>query len=397
MPKASPKLTWCNIRFADDMNWWVKEISDTIHWDSDGLSIVDPRQMSHILDHLDPLREYGLNTDLVDSAFIPFQIKEKNKDGTVRVVRVNETFSESDELLFGLPDVVDEEKGPYADFLDHITKLRVKFLNDNIEFEQKLTVEELEEHIRENQNQAFIEGKALHVFTEVCDILEFVPEGYELADDEDAKKAKASDEDGENVEFVPDVPEVEDEKIEEDETMKWEEDEAEEEEEEEKARPDDSAYDLEAFNDAGSDDDDDDKPKNQTASSGASAKTTNSAAPVLGPIPLRKRRGVFDGRDLRDEPLPFDEPPPGHRERGQDAAHGDEPVAAPDVERRLAKLRRRSGDDHASGAPEIDRTGGVQDRPAAAERRDDTAPAGVAAAEDREPVDAARMAQVAAC
>ena len=264
MPKTSPKLTWCVIRFGSDMNWWVKEISDTIHWDADGLSIVDPRQMAHILDLLDPLREYGLNTDLVDNAFIPFQIKEKNKDGTVRVVRVNETFSESDEMLFGLPDVVDEEKGPYADFLNHITKLRVKFLNDNIEFEQKLTVEELEEHVRENQNQAFMEGKALHVFTEVCDILEFVPEGYELADDEESKKVKSEEEEeGENVDFVPDVEIEEDEKFSQDETMKWDEEE-EEEEEEEVRRPDDSAYDLNAFNDDGSDDEDEDedeKPK----------------------------------------------------------------------------------------------------------------------------------------
>jgi len=265
MPKASPKLTWCNIRFGSDLNWWVKEISDTVHWDPDGLSIVDPRQMGHILDLLDPLREYGLNTDLVDNAFIPFQIKEKGKDGIVRVVRVNETFSESDEMLFGLPDVVDEEKGPYADFVDHITKLRVKFLNDNIEFEQKLTVEELEEHVRENQNQAFIEGKALHAFTEITDILEFVPDGYELADDEDTKKVKSEEDGEENVDFVPDVPDAEDEKIDEDETMKWDEDE-EEEEEEEARRPDDSAYDLDAFNDAGSDDEeDDDKPKKKPA------------------------------------------------------------------------------------------------------------------------------------
>lgn len=291
MPKNSPKLTWCNIRFGEDSNWWVKEISDNVHWDADGLSIVDPRQMAHLLDLLDPLREYGLNTDLVDNAFIPFQLKEKNKDGTVRVLRVNETFSESDEMLFALPDVVDEEKGPYADFIDHITKLRVKFLNDNIEFEQKLTIEELEEHVRENQNQSFMEGKALHVFTEVCDILEFVPEGYELAEDEDAKKGKGAVEEDENVEFVPDVPGLEeDEKIEEDETMKWDEDE-EEEEEEEVARPDDSAYDLSAFHDDGSDDEDDEDEKPAKKKAAAPAKKPAAPAPKkAAPAPAPKKK-----------------------------------------------------------------------------------------------------------
>lgn len=296
MPKSSPKLTWCVIRFGSDMNWWVKEISDTIHWDADGLSIVDPRQMAHILDLLDPLREYGLNTDIVDNAFFPFQIKEKNKDGTVRVVRVNETLSESDEVIFGLPDVVDEDKGPYSDFLNHITKLRVKFLNDNIEFEQKLTIEELEEHVRENQNQAFMEGKSLHVFTEVCDILEYIPEGYELADEEEAKKVKSDEEEGENVDFVPEVEIEEDEKIAQDETMKWDEEE-EEEESEEVRRPDDSAYDLAAFNDAGSDDDDDDdKPKKPAAKSAKSAaKPAAKAAPAAKPAaakaaPAKKKK-----------------------------------------------------------------------------------------------------------
>ncbi len=287
MPKSSPKLTWCVIRFGSDMNWWVKEISDTIHWDADGLSIVDPRQMAHILDLLDPLREYGLNTDIVDNAFFPFQIKEKNKDGTVKVVRVNETISESDEMLFCLPDVVDEDKGPYADFLNHITKLRVKFLNDNIEFEQKLTIEELEEHVRENQNQAFMEGKSLHIFTEVCDILEFVPEGYELADEEEAKKPKSEEDVGEDVDFVPEVEIEEDEKIAQDETMKWDEEE-EEAEEEEVRRPDDSAYDLDAFNHAGSDDDeeDEDKPKKGAAKAEKPAKADKPKKPE----PAKKKK-----------------------------------------------------------------------------------------------------------
>ena len=47
------------------MNWWIKEISDPIHWEIDGLGIIDPRQFQHFLDLLEPLNEYGLQMDLV--------------------------------------------------------------------------------------------------------------------------------------------------------------------------------------------------------------------------------------------------------------------------------------------------------------------------------------------
>ncbi|MDR1496807.1 MAG: hypothetical protein LBS59_00105 [Puniceicoccales bacterium] len=219
MAKQSTNLLWCVARLGRDLNWWVKKTSDAVNWDIDGLSILDPKQVTYVLDLLDPLREYGLLQDIVESAFIPFQIQETMRDKSVRLIRVNESFFESDAILFALPDVVDEEKGPYAEFVDHITQLRVKFLNDNINFEQKLTVDELEDHVREIQNQTYIEGRGLHVFQEITDILEFVPEGYELSGDEDSVSDEADE--GENID-VGDGFDIEtDEKIEEDDTMRW--------------------------------------------------------------------------------------------------------------------------------------------------------------------------------
>ena len=139
-------------------------------------------------------------------------------------------------MHFALPDVIDEEKGPYADFLDAITRFRVKMLNDLIEFDQNLTVDELEDEIRERQNQEYMEGKAVHPFVEVVSILEYVPEGYELDDDEPAKPGK------DDIDDIPDFEE-EDEKIEEDETMRWDEDEEEEEDDEESDEEDDEEKD----------------------------------------------------------------------------------------------------------------------------------------------------------
>jgi hypothetical protein len=208
------------------MIWWVQEISDPIHWDIDGLGIIDPRQFQYILDLLEPLGDYGLQNELVEEAFYPFTIDEVEKDKSVVLKRIQDSILENEEQLFALPNVMDEEKGPYADLIDHITKLRVKLLNDLIDFSQSFTIEELEEEIREAQNSDFMEGRASHFFSEMTAILEYVPEGFEL-DDEESSGPKSEDEELE--EELSDVEADTSETIEADDTMKWEEEEEEEE------------------------------------------------------------------------------------------------------------------------------------------------------------------------
>jgi len=223
------------------MNWWVTEVSDPIHWDVDGLGVIDPRQMSYILEHCDALREYGFDADLIDEAFLSMQIESEEKDDQVRLVQTSESLLEDDNTHFALPDIIDEEKGPYADFLDQITRFRVKMLNDLIEFDQNLTVDELEDEIRERQNQDYMEGKAVHPFNEVISVLEYVPEGYELDDEEPSKR------DEEDIDDIPDFEEDEEEKIEEDETMRWDDEDEEEDEEEDEDRERDGDYDEEDY------------------------------------------------------------------------------------------------------------------------------------------------------
>lgn len=209
MPLTSSKLTWCTIRLKKDTNrWWVKENSDPKHYEPDGLGILDPYQLPWVLDNLDPLREYGLSNEIIEAAFVPFQIHSIEKDETVRLARVAEHILDSEELLFALPNIKDGEKGSYADFLEHITRLRVKFINDTIKLEQKLTIEDVDEQLGDMRNQALIEGRDIHPFEEITDILEFVPAGHEVPtdDDDDDKPARASS----AAEEIADLPEVED-------------------------------------------------------------------------------------------------------------------------------------------------------------------------------------------
>jgi hypothetical protein len=220
MSKSSPKLQWVKVRLGEDLNWWVAETSDPIHWDVDGLGIIDPRQAAALTDSLDSLREYGFDPEVFESAFFAFRIHAKAENNLIELRRVQESFLELEEDLFLLPDMLDEEKSPYADFLDRITRCRVKLLNDLIDLAEKLEIDEIEETIREEQNKDYMEGKAIHFYNEVSSILDFVPAGYELELDDDDGDDEEDDED-----IDIDIPDFDDdETLEEDETMKWDED-----------------------------------------------------------------------------------------------------------------------------------------------------------------------------
>ncbi|OAM87114.1 hypothetical protein OH491_00835 [Termitidicoccus mucosus] len=226
MAKSSTTLDWCIVRLGEDHNWWVDEVSDPIRWDVDGLSIVDPRQVDHLIELVEPLRDYGFDQDIMEAAFIAFRIERDLGDGRIRLKRFKDSFFESDEKLFILADTIDEENGPYADLLDHITRCRVKMLNDLFDFEAKLTVDEVEEELREEQNASFIEGKAIHTFEELTGILDYVPAGWDT--DEDAAEKSSADEAADD--DLPELDEEEEERLKNDESLKWDEDEEEEEE-----------------------------------------------------------------------------------------------------------------------------------------------------------------------
>lgn len=250
MAKSSTTLDWCIVRLGEDHNWWVDEVSDPIRWDVDGLSIIDPRQVAHLLELIEPLRDYAFDQDIMESAFIAFRIEKDLGEGRVRLKRMKESIFESDEKLFILADVMDEENGPFADLLDHLTKLRVKMLNDLFDFESKLTVDEVEDELREEQNTSFIEGKAVHTFDEITGILEYVPTGWDTDEETPAKEIEDDNDD------LPDLDEAEEEKLKNDESLKWDED-------EEKDKDEDDDKPKKSDDDDEDSDDDEDEEKDE--------------------------------------------------------------------------------------------------------------------------------------
>jgi len=264
MAKPTSTLEWCVVRLGEDHNWWVAETSDPVRWDVDGLSIIDPRQVAHLIELVDPLRDYGFNQDMFEAAFISFRIEKDLSGGKVRLKRVKESLFESDEKLFALPDTLDEENGPYADLLDHLTRCRVKMLNDLFAFEAKLSVDEVEDEIREDQNAHFIEGKAVHTFEELTAILDYMPAGHE-SDEEHPTKDVADDAEDE----IPELDEAEEEKLKNDESLKWDEDDDKDEDEdaEKKEKDDDEEEDGDEEKEKKVDevDEEEEKPKRRSS------------------------------------------------------------------------------------------------------------------------------------
>ena len=231
MKKTGPSLDWCVVRLGDKENWWVDSISDKENWDVDDLSIIDPKQFLHISELLDSMTEFGLDSQFVDEAFFTFEISEELDGGLIKLVRVRDSLLKAEDMLFALPDVLDEEKGPYADFLSHVSKIRVSMLNDLIDFAEPYTLEEMEEVLAEKQNNDFLESQRSHFSDELIAILEFVPDGFVIDSDLDEEGA-GSKKDGEDYsDLEADLVEVSDkeEKLLPDEDLKWEEEEEKEE------------------------------------------------------------------------------------------------------------------------------------------------------------------------
>ncbi|MFI3290678.1 MAG: hypothetical protein R3Y46_02230 [Opitutales bacterium] len=216
----STKLKWCKARFGSDNNWWVYETSDKVNWDYDGISVLDPRQTVHFIETLQSLKEYGLEESLVEKAFFSFVIDSQDGEKGVKLLKTNDSVMDANEHIFLFPNNIDDETGFYAEFLTHITYLQIKMLNKTFKFEEDLTIEDLEEQLRDKFHSDYMEGKSIHAFYEIMDILEYIPEGYSLEEDEldeDNSEDKEYDE-------IEDLPEDE-ESLEEDDTMQWDEDE----------------------------------------------------------------------------------------------------------------------------------------------------------------------------
>jgi hypothetical protein len=132
-------------------------------------------------------------------------------------------------------------------------------LNDLFKFESKLSVDEVEDELREDQNSSFIQGKAVHCFDELTAILDYMPAGYD-ADEEAPVKGVEDESDDDD---LPELDEEEEAKLKNDESLKWDEDEKDEDESEEKDEDSEDKDDDEDGAKKKPADDEDEKPRSR--------------------------------------------------------------------------------------------------------------------------------------
>lgn len=193
----SNKIEWCIAELRNDFKWWVKKVSNDAHIDIDYSSIIDPRQFEHIIELVAPLQDYGFRNDLLESAFLKFRIMAEMANNQIKLEFTTSKVLASEEPLFLLPNIIADNEGPYAEFIDHIIRIRVKLLNDLIDFKVPVNNDEIEEAIRERYQEKYMEGNNIHVFDEIVDILEYTPAGYDVVDKEDFSDDGNSDEEEE--------------------------------------------------------------------------------------------------------------------------------------------------------------------------------------------------------
>ncbi|MDR3143483.1 MAG: hypothetical protein LBT57_01350 [Puniceicoccales bacterium] len=195
MSAAFKGLTWCIAHLGDDGNWWVDSLSDETHWDMDRLGLIDPRQWEYLLELLSPLRDCGLQDELLEAAFCQFRIEKELPNRRVQLTVVNTCLADTDEKLFLLPYAQSDSEEAYTEWIDHLLRLRVESLNRISDFRQPLSSEEVEMRVLDRENRKTPEGR-VHAFEEIASILEYVPEEEE----EEKKEGDLEEEDsGEGV------------------------------------------------------------------------------------------------------------------------------------------------------------------------------------------------------
>ncbi|MDR0728178.1 MAG: hypothetical protein LBF21_00990 [Puniceicoccales bacterium] len=171
-------LTWCIAHLGDEGNWWVDSLSDETHWDMNRLGLIDPRQWDYLLELLSPLRDCGLQEELLEAAFCPLRIQKELPHRRVQLAVIDTGLASTDEKLFLLPYAQSDSEEAYAEWIDHLLRVRVEWLNRIFDFRQPLVPEDVEMHVLDREGQKAPEGR-VHAFEEIASILEYVPEEVE--------------------------------------------------------------------------------------------------------------------------------------------------------------------------------------------------------------------------
>src|SRR5258708_14788985 len=79
------KPQWIVARLGDDFNWSLESTSDDDQPPVGNRSVLDPRQVAHLVQELEEYRPHGLRRQLLDDAFTLFTLESEIEEGRVRL------------------------------------------------------------------------------------------------------------------------------------------------------------------------------------------------------------------------------------------------------------------------------------------------------------------------
>ena len=175
MENATVIPRWVVVRLGNDLNWWVEESSDEMYWPDGGLSILDPRQLNDICERLEEYLPHGFQPESFRHAFAFFEVQSELDNDRLRLRPTRQPTDENRGKLFAMPLFESEDKSGYLEFAEHLTVLRVKYINVTHRYAQEVDPLDLEEELNAEENDLYFGGEGVHCYDELNDILSWSP------------------------------------------------------------------------------------------------------------------------------------------------------------------------------------------------------------------------------
>jgi hypothetical protein len=166
---------WIIAGLGADSNWWLVEASSDAYPSETPRGLLDPRQLSYLLELLDEYQPYGYRRQLLSAAFQLFQAESELDDDRLRLAPVSGDLFDSSGRLFALPLVGDEGTGPYYEFIDAITTARIRRLNTTHHYACACTDLEMQEELDALDRDRYFASENIHCFDEINEILQWSP------------------------------------------------------------------------------------------------------------------------------------------------------------------------------------------------------------------------------
>jgi hypothetical protein len=173
--KESAAPRWIVIRLGEDFNWWLDRTSAEFQSGRECRGVLDPRQISHLLEMLGEYRLYGLRKQQFADAFRLFACESEIAEGCLRRAPTDESIFSAATEMFALPLIEEEGQGPYYDFLDALSAARIRRLNATHHYVQECTEFEMHEELNALDTDRYFSSATIHIFDEINEILEWSP------------------------------------------------------------------------------------------------------------------------------------------------------------------------------------------------------------------------------